>query len=233
MFGITPADLDPAFAAACRSGDFAGVLRQPLPRVFALRLVSQGWLMRLGAEVERLRRLAVARGDATRTPNSMHLHGAILDDLGLGDVLDGLLTLCVEPLWAWCYRELGGARLGPRHGYVVAYGKEGDLDLAMHVDDSDVTLNLCLSGPFAGSELRFLGLRCPRHRQAPWNADEEVALAQEPGVAILHLGAHRHAVDPIVSGSRRSLILWCKQAPGAAPVDVSAVCAPCRQGVSV
>jgi hypothetical protein len=31
-----------------------------------------------------------------------------------------------------------------------------------------------------------------------------------PGAALLHLGAHRHGVRPIASGSRTSMILWAR-----------------------
>lgn len=39
--------------------------------------------------------------------------------------------------------------------------------VGFHVDDSEVTLNVCLGKQFTGGELFFRGVRCDRHVNSP------------------------------------------------------------------
>lgn len=68
----------------------------------------------------------------------------------------------------WCYGgrilfpERGGASLDSQHSFTVQYQLGGDRNLGFHVDDSDVTMNLCLGKTFEGGDLFFRGLiDCP------------------------------------------------------------------------
>ena len=81
---------------------------------------------------------------------------------------------------------------------------------AIDVDDSDVTLNLCLGTLFEGGDLLFSGRRCERHRQGPSPDSERRRVAHVPGAAILHAGADRHEALPLEGGRRLNLIVWCK-----------------------
>ena len=139
----------------------------------------------------------------------MHEHGLELDKLGLGSLLDGLLHR-IRPLASEHLVSFGGAALDQRYGYLVHYGPGGDHDLGFHLDDSEVTLNLCLEQAGSGAELVMMGERCDLHRQQSPLPGEELEIEHEPGVAIVHLGVHRHRVEPIRRGHRRNLILWCK-----------------------
>ncbi|KAK7390903.1 hypothetical protein VNO78_19093 [Psophocarpus tetragonolobus] len=58
---------------------------------------------------------------------------------------------------------------------------------SLHVDDAEVTLNICLGKEFSGGELFFRG-----H-------------------AILHPGHNRHGAKPTTSGNRMNLVLWCRR----------------------
>lgn len=91
------------------------------------------------------------------------------------------------------FPEFCGSSLDSHHGYVVEYGKDRDVDLGklrgsfimglflvsyiwtggtskfcflilgFHVDDSEVSLNVCLGKQFNGGELFFRGVRCDNH----------------------------------------------------------------------
>ena len=46
-----------------------------------------------------------------------------------------------------------------QHAFTVKYQAGGDLKLAKHVDDSDITLNVCLGSDFTGGSLYFQGMQ--------------------------------------------------------------------------
>ncbi len=152
---------------------------------------------------------ARSRAPHSEPPNSMHDHGVDLVPLGFGPRLDALL-LRLQPLLARLYPHFDGAHLDAHHSYLVEYGRDLDESLAWHADDSEVTLNLCLGEEFSGAELTFLGLRCREHMQTRPKPEEVLSIEHEPGTLILHAGLHRHRVEPIVSGTRRNLIVWAR-----------------------
>lgn len=43
--------------------------------------------------------------------------------------------------------------------------------LGFHVDDSEVTLNVCLGKQFTGGELFFRGVRCEKHVNSETHAE--------------------------------------------------------------
>jgi len=151
----------------------------------------------------------LADADA-RPPNSMHEAGAMLESLGMERLVDELLAGPLGALVADEFPEFGGRSIDHHHSYLVDYGRDGDGDLGFHVDDSEVTLNLCLGGSFSGAELVMMGLRCERHRQDAVRPGEELEIEHEVGVCVLHAGRHRHRVDPILRGRRRNLIAWLR-----------------------
>ncbi|MEC7986555.1 MAG: hypothetical protein VX278_15420 [Myxococcota bacterium] len=146
---------------------------------------------------------------STSAPNSMHEYGLILSDLHWEEQLQEIRIDIITPLAAHLFPELDGRTLDSQHSFVVDYGYGRDTDLGFHVDNSEVTLNVCLGDQFSGSELYFQGRRCPQHRQTLHHPDEHISVQHQPGIAILHAGAHRHGTHPIRSGSRRNLIMWC------------------------
>ena len=75
--------------------------------------------------------------------------------------------------------------------------------MAVHHDDSDVTLNVCLGREFTGATLSFCGgFGAADHRKHVHTYTHQV------GRGIIHLGTHRHGADNIQSGERFSLIVW-------------------------
>ncbi len=140
----------------------------------------------------------------------MHDHGVELGALGLDGVVTDLMGERLAGLLREHFAPFGGATLDHHHSYLVQYGRDLDEDLGFHVDDSEVTLNLCLGEDFSGAELVMLGARCDGHRQTPVQPGEAFEIHHEPGTLVIHSGCHRHRVDPIRRGVRRNLIAWLR-----------------------
>jgi len=142
-----------------------------------------------------------ASGLPAKRPNSMNNYGIILSDIGLepfADSLQGLLQPLGDLLWPG-----PGSSWDSHHCFVVRYREGEDLGLDMHVDDSDVTFNICLGFEFSGAGLQFCGM----HGAADYRK-QRFTYKHCPGRCIVHLGRHRHGADDIASGERLNLILW-------------------------
>ncbi len=200
------APLAPAFERALADGSPAAwdaLCEEVGQRVWSFPLLQPAACARLLGEIDR----RGARGPS-RPPNSMHAYGSSLGEIGMEELLVALRVHHLAPLAAHHFADVGGDTLDGQHGFLAEYGPTTDESLGYHVDDSAVTLNLCLGGEFNGSELYFRGLRCDEHRQTPATPDEDFEHEHEVGTAILHAGRHRHGVHPIRRGRRRNLILW-------------------------
>ena len=162
---------------------WTNAVRDLHPGVFALRVLRQEACARLLRQIDMAREREFERGGRLSVPNSMHRHGVLIGALGFDALLADLTTRWVRPIAAHVLPQFNGATLNSYHGYLFEYARDKDERLAFHVDDSDVTFNLCLSDSFEGAELKMLGLRCDLHR------DTEV-----------------------LPGARRNLILWCRDA---------------------
>eukprot|EP00462_Mataza_sp_D1_P021799 CAMPEP_0175137334 /NCGR_PEP_ID=MMETSP0087-20121206/9757_1 /TAXON_ID=136419 /ORGANISM="Unknown Unknown, Strain D1" /LENGTH=447 /DNA_ID=CAMNT_0016420157 /DNA_START=15 /DNA_END=1355 /DNA_ORIENTATION=+ len=140
-------------------------------------------------------------------PNSMNNYGLILNEIGLETMMDQLMYQYVQPVAALLYPADGGETLDSHHTFVVQYNytKSGDLDLDMHTDDSEVTLNVCLTMEhhFCGGTLDFCGyLGKENHRK------HQLEFQHRQGRAVIHLGNHRHGAQKITWGHRSNLIMW-------------------------
>ncbi len=198
--------LDPALAEGAIPPP---ALEEIHPRVFQLPLLSRAWCRRFLREVEHREAWSERRGETLTRPNSMNEYGVILDEIGFTPFLDALLQRCLAPLGARLYPDLGAAALDAHHGFVVHYEDGKDEDLGFHVDDSEMTLNLCLGDEFGGSELYFRGMRCDLHRQTGSHPEEVFEYDHVPGTALLHAGKQRHGVHSLRWGLRKNLIVWC------------------------
>lgn len=81
----------------------------------------------------------------------------------------------------------------------------GRRGLVPHTDDSEVTLNIGLGRAFGGGSVVFHGLRSTDSA-----AKVSARITPAPGVALLHLGQHLHAVEDVTWGERHALIVWCR-----------------------
>ncbi|MCB9897966.1 MAG: hypothetical protein H6825_08180 [Planctomycetes bacterium] len=221
--------LAPGVADALASGDgsrLAELLRPLGNRRHAGPLLSADTCARLLADVERVRAFRRTHDVPRLPPNSMHADGLQLDELGLRGFGAWLARSVVRPLAALHFADLGGATLADAHGFVVEYGEDAERALPFHVDDSEVTLNLCLGSSSAGGRLALRGLRCDAHAQGGWTRDEELLLEHVPGVALLHAGRDRHEALPIHGGRRVNLIVWCRSPTYRAEAREGGACRP-------
>ncbi|KAG2265396.1 hypothetical protein Bca52824_072475 [Brassica carinata] len=157
-----------------------------------------------------------------RRPSTLNIFGVAFDDFGFESMLQKLLEdfirFCLY-LLSVLFPEVCGSGLDSHHGYVVEYGEYIETDagnthiiLHFHVDDSEVTLNVCLGKQFSGGELYFRGVRCANHMKSPEKnlPLEHYDYPHVPGQAVLHRGSHRHGAKAITNGIRANLIMWCR-----------------------
>ena len=183
------------------------------PGIFTGRVLTPEWCEALDASVA-AHEQRVEGPDAPS--NTMHRRGLLIDALGLDAVLDELATEWLAPAAQWLFAPHLVGPVSEQHSYVVRYGPGYDQDLGFHVDDSEVTFNLCLSVSGEGSELSFEGPRCATHVDTTGRLKERFTWPHEPGVAVLHAGKNRHRVAQIHSGARRNLIVWMRDGGGVA-----------------
>lgn len=197
---------------------------------FALGLLHLGqvftpaWCEKLLLELDNFQSWAAEVGLPIKRPNSMNLYGVILTLLGFDEFFDALIKNYLKPIASHVFPKEGGGTLLTHHAFTVEYragGGEGETELAFHVDDSDVTLNICLgTDHFEGGDLYFEGQRCQQHvntrpkREIVSGAlmTESVVFKHERYEGILHSGRNRHGARPVTDGRRVNLILWCRNA---------------------
>lgn len=142
-----------------------------------------------------------ASGLPARRPNSMNNYGIVVGEIGLEPLILGLQEV-LRPLGEFLWPGPGSGWDG-HHCFIVRYREGEDLGLDMHVDDSEVTFNVCLGLSFGGAGLQFCGRSgAPDHRR------QRFTYLHERGRCVAHLGRHRHGADDITTGERLNLIIW-------------------------
>ncbi|KAJ4838970.1 2-oxoglutarate and iron-dependent oxygenase domain-containing protein cp2 [Turnera subulata] len=189
---------------------FKSIMSEPCPGVFTFEMLQPRFCQLVLAEVEHFESWVNDVKFRIMRPNTMNKYGAVLDDFGLETMLDKLMEGFIRPMSKVFFPEVGGSTLDSHHGFVVEYGKDRDVDLGFHVDDSEVTLNVCLGKQFSGGELYFRGTRCDKHVNTGTQPEEIFDYSHVPGRAVLHLGRHRHGARATTSGHRINLLLWCR-----------------------
>ncbi|KAI7999075.1 putative PKHD-type hydroxylase [Camellia lanceoleosa] len=189
---------------------FKSIMSEPSPGVFTFEMLQPHFCELLLAEVENFEKWVHETKFRIMRPNTMNKHGAVLDDFGLETMLDKLMEDFIRPISRVFFPEVGGSTLDSHHGFVVEYGMDRDVDLGFHVDDSEVTLNVCLGKEFSGGELFFRGVRCDKHVNTETQSEEIFDYSHVPGRAVLHRGRHRHGARATTSGHRINLLLWCR-----------------------
>jgi len=169
----------------------AGLIAEPCPGVFVFDAFTPAFCERLLRDIEQY---------PSVEPNSMNRYGTVLKEIGLGPFGQRVLTKLVSPLARRCYPRFD--QLRHYHGFVVNYDMKKQRSLDPHLDESDVTLNVCLGREFTGGKLIFRD----EHDRVIAKLDHEV------GQAVLHLGTQLHQAENIKSGKRSNLILWCTAA---------------------
>ncbi|KAK9223141.1 hypothetical protein WN944_011583 [Citrus x changshan-huyou] len=208
-----PSVLVPAFVKAVRDNteaSFRSIMAEPIPGIYTFEMLQPRFCEMLLSEVENFERWVHDTRFRIMRPNTMNKFGAVLDDFGLEAMLDKLMNDFIRPISKVFFPEVGGSTLDSHHGFVVEYGMDRDVELGFHVDDSEVTLNVCLGREFSGGELFFRGVRCDKHVNTETQSEEILDYSHVPGYAVLHRGRHRHGARATTSGSRVNLLVWCR-----------------------
>ncbi|XP_009357404.2 2-oxoglutarate and iron-dependent oxygenase domain-containing protein CP2 [Pyrus x bretschneideri] len=189
---------------------FRSILSEPSPGVYTFEMLQPDFCELLVTEVENFQGWVNETNFRIMRPNTMNRYGCVLDDFGLETMLDKLMEDFICPISKVFFPEVGGSTLDTHHGFVVEYGIDRDVELGFHVDDSEVTLNVCLGKQFSGGDLFFRGVRCDKHVNSETQSEEIFDYPHVPGHAILHRGRHRHGARATTSGRRVNLLLWCR-----------------------
>ncbi len=232
LVDIAERGLDSSFLKAVSGVKLSGLLQHPHPGIVEFPLLNEEYAQGLVREFHAYEHWCQRQKKSPIRPNSMNNYGLVLSEIGLEGVIDELLYTWISPLASRLFPQFSGTSLDHQHAFVVDYAVGGDRSLGFHVDDSEVTLNVCLGLTFAGANVYFRGVRCESHREDAANENEKWQWAPAPGRAILHAGAHRHGVLPLISGRRVNLIVWARSSrhrrthtsPHAGPVDWCSVC---------
>ena len=195
-------------SAKGNNGPLCQVLDQEGEGIFAFQFLEKDFGLKLIQEMDHFESFCLKNGTLPKRPNSMNRYGAILKEIGLGHVMSQIVSVYINPLSAFFFRHIG-ASLDSNHSFLVDYELGKDRDLSFHVDQSDVTLNVCLGSEFTGGSLFFGGVRCNQHTSTNVLSYEAVSVNHTVGRALLHLGKHRHLASPVESGRRTNLIIWC------------------------
>ncbi|GMI89848.1 CUPULIFORMIS2 [Hibiscus trionum] len=193
-----------------REESFRRIMTEPSQGVFTFEMLQPHFCELLLSEVENFEKWVLETKFRIMRPNTMNKFGAVLDDFGLETMLDKLMEDFIRPISKVFFSDVGGSTLDSHHGFVVEYGIDRDVELGFHVDDSEVTLNVCLGKQFTGGDLFFRGVRCDKHVNTETHKDEVLDYSHVPGRAVLHRGRHRHGARATTTGHRVNLLLWCR-----------------------
>ncbi|KQK03039.1 hypothetical protein BRADI_2g05177v3, partial [Brachypodium distachyon] len=205
----------PSFLRAIR-GDplesFRDVMRPVAPVVVAFPMLRPGFCDMLVAEVQNFYMWACTTKQKILRTNALNTspYGVVLSDMGMQGVLDDLMKQFVSPISTVFFSEVGGGSLDSHVSFVNLYHGDDNNGTDWHVDDSEVTLSVCLGKEFTGGEMYFNGRRCENHTTSMEKDEEKVIHPQVPGEALLHHGRHRHSVFPTFSGFRADMTMWCR-----------------------
>eukprot|EP01121_Diplochlamys_sp_Union-15-3_P005975 TRINITY_DN1635_c0_g3_i1.p1 TRINITY_DN1635_c0_g3~~TRINITY_DN1635_c0_g3_i1.p1 ORF type:complete len:495 (-),score=52.89 TRINITY_DN1635_c0_g3_i1:62-1546(-) len=195
---------DPLFLSAIEIGTpeaLKSILKQESPSVYSFQMFNPYFCSILLEELMNYENSNLPK----QRPNSMNNYGLILNDIGYEELMDELVEKYIRPLSSLLYSEWHGKTIDRHHSFMVQYMEGQDINLDMHVDDAEVTLNVCLNNNFTGSGLTFCG--CVGQ---PEFFQYRFTFTHLMGRAVLHPGKQRHGADNILSGSRYNLIVWCR-----------------------
>ncbi|KAJ9548929.1 hypothetical protein OSB04_021472 [Centaurea solstitialis] len=186
------------------------IMSEPAPGVYTFNMLQPRFCEMLLAEVENFEKWITETKFGVMRPSTMNKYGVVLDDFGMESMLHKLMEDFIRHISKVLFADVGGYSLDSHHGFVVQYGLNRDVEMGFHVDDSEVTLNVCLGKQFSGGELFFRGVRCDKHVHNEALPEEIFEYSHVPGHAIIHRGRHRHGARPTTAGSRVNLLLWCR-----------------------
>eukprot|EP00808_Paulinella_micropora_P003632 g80231.t1 len=186
-----------------------GLWTELVPGVWQGRVLRDDVISSFRQEVDRCAQAKVP----LRRPNGMNRYGMILSGevdgavSSLHSFLQRFVLHYLQPLT----QTLFPANVGPQDvedyfAFTVRYRPDEDVALAEHRDASVATLNLNLNQAQAQSDYQYQGSSLYFVDQQDRHTRHNVSFT--PGMALLHLGALRHAALPLLSGQRDNLIVW-------------------------
>jgi hypothetical protein len=137
-----------------------------------------------------------------------------MDEVGFKPMMTELRRR-LTPLLALLFPHWMGDRIDHHHSFVVRYKIGEDLDLARHMDESEITINVNLGREFEGGEVYFNELRDYQPSTSSAGIAGQSSRTNElnytfpsVGTAIVHAGQHFHGAHPLRGGERVNLIMW-------------------------
>jgi hypothetical protein len=106
------------------------------------------------------------------------------------------------------------------HSIFYSANGNGEKALSMHIDDSDITVNIPIHmKDLLGSELRFMGSTpygnsiCKMHFEKKRIKDILAvnSISHQLGSYVIHRGDHPHETSAIYNGERMALVFWLKR----------------------
>lgn len=161
-------------------------------------------------------------------PNSMNRIGFVLKEMGFEQTLNqffltktidevqndesqrrSLFDVFVSHLYP--FYLFGGDWLDNLHAFSIQYNGD-DSSLSRHMDESEITLNICLKNDDRqNSNVFFNGIRDYHDDEGNYinnDKNEQVVVDLNQGEAILHVGQAWHGANTIQHGERINLIFW-------------------------
>eukprot|EP00164_Ancoracysta_twista_P002322 GFYU01003069.1.p1 GENE.GFYU01003069.1~~GFYU01003069.1.p1 ORF type:complete len:555 (-),score=126.15 GFYU01003069.1:135-1676(-) len=200
---IDKQDINALRSALHRIGDHSTI-----DGVFIFPVFSQDTCRLLLEELSHFEECAKSNASLPlRRPNSMNNYGVVVNEIGLQSHLDDLLRDFLRPIARALYCDDPAVTaftetLDHHHSFSVKYKVNEDLKLDQHMDDSEITLNVCLGKSFEEGKLYFRGVKDVQK--------EKTMYAHQIGHGCIHLGAMVHGAEHITSGERHNLIVWAK-----------------------
>jgi hypothetical protein len=121
-----------SFLDAIKDGSEAAlrhILIAHSPGVFTFNMLKPAFCSMMLEEVEHFEKWAQDAKVKVMRPNTMNNYGAVLDDIGMENMLNELMTHYLNPMAAVLFPNVGGSSLDSHHGFVVEYAMDRDLDL--------------------------------------------------------------------------------------------------------
>jgi len=124
-----------------------------------------------------------------------------LSRFGLDSMVKMMMDDHVAPLIVKLFPQLKGIAFEV-YPKLMTYDLGKNADWPVHTDGDIATLNICLGKKFEGADLRLFGKE---------DGHSFVDYKHQTGRMVVHLGDNRHAVTPLLSGTRYSLIVKINQ----------------------
>ncbi|KAL1214078.1 2-oxoglutarate and iron-dependent oxygenase domain-containing protein CP2 [Cardamine amara subsp. amara] len=184
------------------------IMSEPFPGVFVFQMFRPDVLERLIQEVDHFKDWAKESKFQIMPPNNINSHGIVLADIGMDTMLQQLVEGFIFPICRVLFNDVCIGKFNSHHGFVVEYGMDAGFDI--HMDDSEVTVNVCLGEQFEGGETYFRGVRCVKHVNTETLPEEMFECPHIAGQVMLHRGRHRNGSRATTMGYRANMILWCR-----------------------